>query len=280
MTPERPGIHPTAVVAEGAEIGKDVRIGPYCVVGPRVRIGDGCILHSHVVLDGDTTLGERNELFPFAALGARPQDKKLTEKTPVGALRIGSGNQIREYVTIHPGTPFGKGVTVLGDNNMLLAASHIGHDAIVGNNVVFTNGAMAAGHSTVGDRAILGAVCGIHQYARVGALAMVGAGAMVSRDVPPYALVQGDRARLVGLNLVGLRRSGLPSESIIRLKRAFRLLFWRTGSIHDRSAAVRESLGTDPLVREMLDFVEDSKRGVVVPRGRVGPTDELELAEH
>ncbi|MBX3462816.1 MAG: acyl-ACP--UDP-N-acetylglucosamine O-acyltransferase [Planctomycetes bacterium] len=261
------GIHPTAIVAEGAELGPGVDIGPYCTVGPRVRLGAGTRLLAHVVVDGDTVLGEDNELFPFCVVGCQPQDKKLKTKDPAGRLVIGSHNRIREHVTIHGGTPFGGGVTTIGDHNMLLVGAHIGHDATVGSHVVFTNGAMAAGHTWIGDRAILGAMVGIHQFARVGKLAMIGAGAMVSHDAPPFGTVQGDRAKLVAVNLVGLHRNGYTQEQKALVKRVFRLLFWRAGTLHQRLELVRGSgLHRDPVCREIVDFVAESRRGVCSPR--------------
>jgi UDP-N-acetylglucosamine acyltransferase len=261
------GVHPTAIVAAGAELGPDVEVGPYCTIGPRVRIGDRTRLVGHVVIDGDTTLGQDNEVFPFAVLGVTPQDKKLKTGDSAGRLRIGDGNRIREHVTIHGGTPFGGGVTAIGDHNMILVGAHIGHDATVGNHVVFTNGAMAAGHTSIGDRAILGAMVGIHQFARVGKMAMVGAGAMVSHDAPPFAIVQGDRAKLVAVNLVGMHRNGFTAEQKALVKRVFRLLFWRAGTLHQRLEFVRATaLHRDPICRDIVDFVAASKRGVCSPR--------------
>jgi len=261
------GIHPTAIVASGAELGEDVEIGPYCTIGPRVRIGARTRLLAHVVVDGDTWLGEDNELFPFCVVGCHPQDKKLKATDTSGRLRIGKNNRIREHVTIHGGTPFGGGETVIGDHNMLLVGAHIGHDAHVGSYVVFTNGAMAAGHTSIGDRAILGAMVGIHQFARVGKLAMIGAGAMVSHDAPPFATVQGDRAKLVAVNLVGLHRNGYTAEQKALVKRVFRLLFWRAGTLHQRLELVRNSaLHRDPICQEIVEFVAQSRRGVCSPR--------------
>ncbi|MEZ6036384.1 MAG: acyl-ACP--UDP-N-acetylglucosamine O-acyltransferase [Planctomycetota bacterium] len=264
------GIHPTAIVEPGAEIGPDVDIGPYCTVGPKVRIGARTRLVAHVVLDGDTVVGEDCEIYPFAVIGCTPQDKKLKADTEPGKLRIGSHNRIREHVTIHGGTPFGGGTTTIGDHNMLLVGAHIGHDATVGNYVVFTNGAMAAGHTVIGDRAILGAMVGIHQFARVGKLAMIGAGAMVSHDAPPFAMVQGDRAKLVAVNVVGLHRNGFTAEQKALVKRVFRLLFWRAGTLHQRLEFVRSSpLHKDPICREIVDFVAESRRGVCSPRSQL-----------
>jgi UDP-N-acetylglucosamine acyltransferase len=261
------GIHPSAIVAPGAQLGEGVEIGPFCTVGPHVRLGARTKLIAHVVVDGDTWIGEDSELYPFSVIGCHPQDKKLKAGDPGGKLRIGSHNRIREHVTIHGGTPFGGGTTTIGDSNMLLVGAHIGHDATVGSNVVFTNGAMAAGHTQIGDRAILGAMVGIHQFARVGKLAMVGAGAMVSHDAPPFAIVQGDRAKLVGVNLVGLHRNGFTAEQKALVKRVFRLLFWRAGTLHQRLEIVRNSaMHREAVVRDIVDFVAASKRGVCSPR--------------
>ena len=261
------GIHPTAIVAPGAQLGDDVEIGPYCTVGPQVRLGDRTRLISHCVVDGDTWIGADCEIFPFAVLGVTPQDKKLKVGDAAGKLRIGAHNRIRENVTIHGGTPFGGGTTTVGDHNMILVGAHIGHDATVGNHVVFTNGAMAAGHTVIGDRAILGAMVGIHQFARVGRMAMVGAGAMVSHDAPPFAMVQGDRAKLVAVNLVGLHRNGFTAEQRSLVKRVFRLLFWRTGTLQQRLDHLRHgTMARDPLCREVVEFVAASKRGVCSPR--------------
>lgn len=261
------GIHPTAIVANGAELGEDVEIGPFCTVGPQVRLGARTRLLAHVVVDGDTWLGTDNELYPFAVVGSYPQDKKLKNGEPGGRLRIGNHNRIRESVTIHGGTRFGGGQTTIGDHNMLLVGSHIGHDATVGNHVVFTNGAMAAGHTEIGDRAILGAMVGIHQFARVGKLAMIGAGAMVSHDAPPFGTLQGDRAKLVAVNLIGLQRNGYTPAQKALIKRVFRLLFWRAGTLHQRLELVRNTpLHDDPICREIVDFVAASKRGVCSPR--------------
>lgn len=285
---QRSGIHPAALVAPGAEIGADVSIGPGCIVGQHVRIGDGCVLHAHVIVQGDTHIGPRCEMFPFVVLGLRPQDKKLRSDTDkllregwiddegqwLGKLRIGSDNELRENVTLQGGTPFGTGTTRIGDRNMFLAGSHVGHDSVVGNDCVFTNGAMAAGHAEIQDRAILGAMAGVHQYARVGRYAMVGGGSMVSQDAPPFSTVQGDRARLIAVNLIGLKRSGFDLQQVALIKRVYRLLFWRSGLIEERIAQARAFGGGDPLAEEILCFVESTRRGVCSPRGRAGPSEE------
>jgi UDP-N-acetylglucosamine acyltransferase len=271
-------IHPTALVDDGAELGPGVQIGPYCVIGPRVTLGERCRLHSHVVVQGRTTVGADCELFPFVVLGTTPQDKKLSGDAG-GSLVIGHSNKLREHVTIQGGTPFGLGTTTVGDNNMLLVGAHIGHDATVGSNVVFTNGAAAAGHTLIQDNAVLGAMVGVHQFARVGRMAMIGAGAMVSRDAPPFALVQGDRARIVGVNLIGLKRQGWSAEDVAVTKRAFRQLFWRSDPLAARIETVRAHFGEHPAVREILAFMADSRRGVCRPRGKLEVSAERDAVE-
>jgi UDP-N-acetylglucosamine acyltransferase len=262
------GVHPTAIVADGAQLGEGVEIGPYCLVGPMVRLGNGCRLLSHVVVDGDTWLGERCTIFPHAVLGTTPQDKKLHAQRAPNRLRIGDDNQIRETVTIHGGTPHGINVTRIGDHNMFLAGSHVGHDTIVGDHTIFTNGAMAAGHTEIQDHAILGAMVGIHQFARVGQRSMIGAGAMLSKDAPPFSLVQGDRARLVSVNIVGLRRAEFSGDEIAAVKQTYRRLFWRGGLLEQRVAELKEFGQEHPQVQKILDFISGSHRGLVMPHGK------------
>ncbi len=291
MQPIRTGIHPTALVADGAKLAEGVAIGPGCVVGPHVELGAGTVLHAHVVVEGRTRLGPRCEVFPFASLGARPQDKKLGQDPAtmirdgwmsadgdwLGRLEIGADNMIRECVTIHGGTPHGGGVTRIGDGNMLLAGAHIGHDCRIGSRVVFTNGAMTAGHTDVADNVVFGAMVGIHQFARVGRNTMIGAGSMLSHDAPPFSLVQGDRARLVGVNLIGLKRSGFADAETSAIKRVYRLVFWRTGLLRDRLAAAEQFAKDHPVAQEVIDFVRASERGVCTPRER--PSGDASFSE-
>lgn len=263
-------VHPTAMVAETAELADDVRIGPYCCIGGRVRIGPRTRLVSHVVVEGDTWLGADCEVFPYTVLGTRPQDKKLGPDSTPGAVRIGDRNVLREFVTVHAASP--GGTTRVGNDNMLLASAHVGHDAQIGDGVVLTNASMAAGHTSIGDRSVLGAAVGVHQFARIGRLAMIGAGAMVSKDVPPFGMAQGDRARLRGVNVIGLLRAGLSADDVATIKRAFRLLFWRGGTLHQRLTEARRIADGNPYVEEIIQFIESTRRGVVMPRGE--PFDE------
>jgi len=259
--------HPTAVVAEGARIAQGAHIGPYCIVGPQVTLEEGVHLHSHVVVDSDTVIGANTQVYPFASLGAWAQDKKMSkEQASRMKLRIGRNNVIREHVTIHPGSPHGVGTTEVGNDGFFQVGCHIAHDCRIGNNVIFTNLAAIAGHVTIEDRAVLGAMVGVHQFARVGTMAMLAAGAMCSQDVPPYCMVQGDRGRLIGLNQVGLRRAGTPTESYVKLRDAFRRLFWHGHTLALGLEEVERLHGRDPFVARMLNFIRQSKRGVCAAR--------------
>ncbi|MCA8943414.1 MAG: acyl-ACP--UDP-N-acetylglucosamine O-acyltransferase [Planctomycetes bacterium] len=276
-TKQHLNVHPTAIVQDGARIASDAQVGPYCVIGPNVKIGPGCRLHSHVIVDGDTEIGEGCNIFPTAVIGTQPQDKRL-EPGYQGKLRIGNFNEIREGATVHGGTEFGGGVTIVGNHNMLLAGCHIGHDAVVGSHTVFTNGAMAAGHTQIADYVILGAMAGIHQFGRIGARAMIGAGAMMSHDAPPFAMVQGDRARLVGVNKEGLKRGGFSAEEIAVIKRVYRLLFWRDGVLEKRIADARQFAGENVHAEMIIDFVATSERGICATRGRTSRGEEGEAS--
>jgi UDP-N-acetylglucosamine acyltransferase len=214
-------IHPTAVVHPRAELGADVEVGPYCVVGPGAQIGRGTRLLAHVVVEGPSVVGEGTVVHPFAVLGGAPQAKKLSGGA--GRLVIGSGNVVREHVTIHRGTE-GR-ATEVGHANMFMVGSHVAHDVRIGSHCTLANGVQLAGHAVVGDHATFGGLAGVAQFVRVGESAFVAAGAMCEKDVPPFVIVQGDRARVRALNVVGLRRRGVPEASIAELRRAFRAIF-------------------------------------------------------
>ena len=197
-------VHPTAVVSSQSNIGNDVKIGPYCVIGPDVVIGDRVFLHSHVVIDGQTVIGEGTNIYPFASIGLVPQDLKY--KGESSSLIIGARNQIREHVTMNPGTEGGGMKTVIGDDCLFMIGSHVAHDCIIGNHVILANNATLGGHVEVGDFAIIGGLSGIHQFVRIGAHAMVGGMSGVEQDLIPYGSAMGERAKLRGLNLIGLQR--------------------------------------------------------------------------
>jgi UDP-N-acetylglucosamine acyltransferase len=264
MTTE-PIIHPTALVEEGARLGRGVRIGPFCNVGPHVELGDGCELVSHAVVVGHTRVGARTKIFPFASIGHAPQD--LRYKGEPTTLTIGADCIIREGVTMNPGTPHGTAKTIVGDRCFFLAHSHVAHDCRVGSNVVLTNNVMLAGHCKIGDYAIIGGGAGTHQFVRVGAHAFIGGLSGVENDVIPYGMALGNRAHLAGLNIIGLRRRGFRREQIHDLRRAYRLLFAQEGTLAERVEDVAEEFAIHPIVHEILDFIRDGgDRAICTPR--------------
>jgi len=252
-------IHPTAIVAPSAEIGRDVEIGPCCVVGPMVVLGDGCRLHHHVTIEGDTVLGERCDVFPQAVLGTAPQDVKYAgERTE---LRIGKQNVIREMVTIHPGTGNGGGVTTIGDKNLLLIGVHVAHDCHLGNNCIIANYVQFAGHVRVEDNVNMGGASAVHHFVTIGRHAFVGGMTRVSADVPPYMVVvaaRGSRSEVRMVNGVGLQRSGYTHEDIGALKDAYQRLFSRRArlsgtGISDRVKDLLETGSLNPHVRYLCE---------------------------
>ena len=255
-------VHPSALVEPGARIGEGAVVGPFCVLGPEVVLGEGVELKAHVVVQGDTEIGHGTVVFPFAVLGEVPQDLKYSgERT---RLRIGPRNRVREHVTMNLGTAGGGGETRVGEGGLYMAGCHVAHDAQVGDRVVVANSAAIAGHCVIGDDAVIGGLAGIHQFVRIGRGAMIGALAMVTHDVIPYGLVQGPRGELDGLNLVGLRRRGVPREEIQALRAAFDLLRQGGGSFQERARALA---GQGALVGDVVDFVlSASDRQFLTPR--------------
>lgn len=262
-------IHPSAVVETGAMVASGCRIGPYCVIGPEVELGSGVHLHSHVVLAGRTTIGPETRVFPFACIGTAPQDLKFAgERTE---LIIGARNSIREYVTLSPGTAGGGGVTRIGDDCLFMVHAHVGHDCTIGNRVVMANSVAVAGHVQVGDGAVLGGLAGVHQHVRIGRGAMIGGLAAVAADVVPYGMVAGDRGKLIGLNLVGLKRRGVEKASINEFRAAFNVMFEGEGTLMERVRTARASHPGNPLVAEVAEFVlGESSRSYTLPPGRRG----------
>ncbi|MCK4910363.1 MAG: acyl-ACP--UDP-N-acetylglucosamine O-acyltransferase [Thermodesulfovibrionales bacterium] len=254
-------IHPTAVIADGAELDEGVNIGPLCVVGPKVKIGKGTRLISHVTVDGNTTLGENNELFPYACIGMIPQDLKYNgEET---SLVVGSNNRIREYVTIHVGSVDGEGVTSVGDDNFFMAYVHIAHDCKLGNHIIMANYAGLSGHVTMEDHVVAGGLLGVHQFTRIGEYAMLGGVSRIIHDVPPYVIASGaDKAKLYGLNLVGLKRNGFSDETISELKSAYRILFREKIPLGEAIKKIQEELPYSDKVRHLVEFVQANKRGI------------------
>jgi UDP-N-acetylglucosamine acyltransferase len=253
-------IHPTAIIHPEAHLGRDLRIGAYAVIGAAVEIGDGCEIGHHAVIEGPTRLGPHNRLFPHACVGMAPQDLGFSDEAT--RLEIGARNVIREFVTLHRGTTKDRQLTLIGNDNLFMAYSHVAHDCSIGNFVVMANVATLAGHVTVGDYVNIAGLCAVHQFVRIGAYAMLGGGTMAPLDIPPYTIASGDRARLYGLNLVGLQRHGFSPEDIRQLKRAYKLLFRSELSLQDAVAAIREAELDSPHVTHLLKFIGDSKRGV------------------
>jgi len=253
-------VHPHAVVDPSAKLAEDVTIGAFSYVGPGVELGAGVVVENHVSVMGATRIGARTQIHPFAALGGNPQDKKYAGEPT--RLEIGADSQIREGVTIHRGTPQGGGVTRLGDDNMVMNGAHIAHDCQIGSHVVIASFCGLAGHVTVEDFAVLGAYTGVHQHARIGESVMSAANSKLSKDAPPFALVAGDHARVVGMNSVGLQRRNLSDAAAHDLKHAFHLLFASKLRLEVATARVRAEAGATPEVQRLLRFIETSTRGV------------------
>ncbi len=256
-------IHQSAIVEAGAIVGPGCRIGPFSLIGGKVRLGAGVRVHSHVVLAGNTEIGDETEVFPFSVIGERPQDLKF--KGEDTRLVIGARNCIREHVTMNPGTAGGQGVTRIGDDGLFMVGCHVAHDVRIGDRVILVNNVALAGHCVIEDEVIIGGLSGVHQWVRVGRGAIIGAVSMVAADVLPYGLVQAPRAELDGLNLIGLKRRGVSRQDITALRAAFLMLKQGEGSFQDRARRLGEESDSD-YVREMVDFVlADSDRGFLTP---------------
>ena len=256
-------IHPTAIVAPGARIGPGVTIGPWCTVGPDVSIGEGSTLVSHVVVDGHTTVAEGVMLYPFCTVGMAPQDLKY--KGEPTRCQIGARTQIREHCTIHRGTVTGSGVTIVGADCLLMAVVHVAHDCVLGDGVIIANNVVMGGHVEIGDGAVIGGAAALHQFVRIGRAAMVGGVSGVEADVVPFGSVIGNRARLAGLNVIGLRRRGVDKARLHAIRLAVRSLFAPGEAVFaQRLEAVRGQYGAEPLVAEMLAFIDaPSRRGLI-----------------
>jgi UDP-N-acetylglucosamine acyltransferase len=257
-------IHPSAIIEEGAVLGCDVRIGPFCHVGPHVRLGDRVELKSHVVVAGHTEVGADSTIFSFAVIGEIPQDLKF--KGEETRLVIGQRNRIREHVTMNTGTAGGGGITRIGDDGLFMAGCHIAHDAIVGDRVIIVNNSAIAGHCIIEDDVLVGGLCGVHQFVRIGRGAIIGALSMVANDVIPHGLVQGPRGELDGLNLVGLKRRGVARSDITALRAAFQMLAQGEGTFQDRARRLGEEADS-AYVRQIVEFVTGgSDRSFLTPR--------------
>lgn len=254
-------IHPSAVVATGARLGRDCHVGPYCVVGDEVVLGDGVRLESHVVVDGRTEIGDESHLYPFVSVGLASQDLKYRGEP--ATTTIGRRCRIREFVTVHRGTKGGGGVTSVGDDCLVMAQAHVAHDCRVGDKVIMANGATLAGHVLVEEGANIGAYSGVHQFCRVGREAYVGGYSVVVKDALPYALTVGNHAKCFGLNNVGMKRRGYPQTAIDTLHHAFRLLLNSKLNTTQALARIRAEITDSPEVELLARFIETSERGVV-----------------
>ena len=259
-------IHRMAVVEDGAVVGRNCKIGAYSVVGADVVLGECVELKSHVVVEGWTRVGDGTVIFPFASIGHIPQDLKFAgERTK---LEIGKRNRIREHVTMNPGTEGGGGLTKIGDDGLFMMSVHVGHDCIVGNEVVLANNASLGGHCLIEDHVIMGALSGVHQFCRVGRGAMIGGLAAVVADVIPYGTVMGNRASLEGLNLVGLKRRGLEKDEINGLRTAFKQLFEGKSALRERAEVIQLEYASNALVQEVMSFIlKEGGRHITVPKG-------------
>lgn len=252
-------IHPTAVVHPGAQLGPDCEVGPYCILGEHVVLGKGCRLHAHVVIDGHTTLGDGNEIYPFACLGLKTQDLKW--KGGVTRTRIGHRNTFREYVTVHSATSDG-GETVVGSDNNLLAYTHVAHDVQMGDRIIMSNVATLAGHVVVEDGAIVGGLAAVHQFCRIGRLSIIGGCSKVVQDVPPFMMVDGNPGQTRTINKVGLERHGVSEEAQSALKQAYKMIFRSGLTMPNALARIEAELPPLPEVLHLVEFARRSERGL------------------
>ena len=257
-------IHPTAIIEDGAKIGDNVTIGPYCTVGPKVALADGVALMSHVVISGDTSIGANTRIFPFASIGHQPQDLKY--KGEESSLEIGCNNVIREHVTMNPGTEGGGMVTMVGNNCLFMVGAHVAHDCKIADHVIMVNNATLGGHVKIDEWAIVGGLSAVHQFVRVGRHAMIGGMSGVENDVIPYGSVIGNRARLQGLNIVGLKRRNFSRDIIHALRNAYRLMFAAEGTLAERLDDVAEMMSDVEPVMEIVDFIRaETSRAICQP---------------
>lgn len=255
-------IHNTAIIHEGAELGKNVKVGPYCIVGENVKIGDDCILRAHVQIDGHTTIQKGNEFYPYSTIGFEPQD--LSYKGEPTRLEVGENNIFREFASIHRGTLKDNEVTIIGDDNLFMAYTHIGHDAVIGSKCVFVNGVGLAGHVKIGDKTIISGGSNISQFVTIGRGAYIGGASAVDRDIPAFCTAYGNRIRLKGINIIGLRRQGYSKQEISEIVDFYRTM--EASALSPRAFVVNdEAMGEfaeNSVVTEISNFIEKSDIGI------------------
>ena len=256
-----PKIHPLAAVDAAAVIAEDAEIGPFCVVGPHVSIASGVHLVSHVHVEGHTTIGARTTVYPHATLGTSPQS--VNYRGGPTRLVIGADCKIREGVTMNAGTEDGGGVTRIGDRGFFMANAHVAHDCEVGNDVIFANCATLGGHCLIGDNVFIGGLSAVHQHTRIGAYAMIGGVSGIRSDVIPFGLASGEHARMIGINVIGMKRRSFGQGSIMAVRKAYRLFFFGSGSIDDRLGATEAAIGSDPAVAGILTFIRARGKGTL-----------------
>ena len=254
-------IHPTAVIDASARLGQNVKIGPFCLIGANVEIGDDTVLESHVVLKGPTKIGKANHFYQFTSIGEDCQDKKY--KGEATELVIGDNNVFRENCTVHRGTVQDQGVTRIGSHNLFMNNTHVAHDCVIGDNVIFASGAQAAGHVHVGDWVILGGMSGIHQFCHIGAHSFIGGGSIVVKDVPPYLMAHGSHAVPAGLNVEGLKRRGYSADAILEVRRAYKEVYRKGLTVQEALEVLADKAAEFAEVKLFTDFIANSSRGII-----------------
>ncbi len=256
-------IHKTAIVDKNAKISKNVQIGPYSIIGPEVEIGTNSVIHSHVNIVGNTKIGKNNQIYPFSSIGTPPQDLKY--KGEKNSLVIGNNNKFREYVNINPGTEQGGGVTRIGDNNLFMVYCHVAHDCLISNEIVLANNVQVGGHVIIQNNAIVGGSCAIHQFSRIGESAMIGGMTGVLSDVIPFGLSMGNRNNLMGLNLIGLRRSKVSNDNIKKIQLAYEMIF-KNSSFRENIEQINNDIKNNKFVKKIINFINsDKKRPISLP---------------
>jgi UDP-N-acetylglucosamine acyltransferase len=253
-------IDKTAIIGENVTIDNSTDVGPYCVIKDYVKIGKNNKIASHVVIEGNTEIGDNNKIFQFASIGSVPQDLKYKGENT--RLIIGSNNIIREYATFNPGTITGNSITVIGDFNLFMMSTHVAHDCVIGNYAILANHATLAGHVEINDFAILGGLCAVHQFTKIGESVLISGGTMVVQDIPPYLIASGDRARIYGINKIGLERRGFSKEEIDDIKNAYKIVYRSKLTIKNAINKIKSEININPIVEKFIGFILNSKRGI------------------